>query len=130
MKKTKTSLLLFLLAPLLQQAHATDCEPNGYGGLFCINDDGSTTDSIPNEVDGMETYSDHGELSSTSPVEDGNDQMLSGSDANATTSTMSNTLNSNLERKDDPLKGQDWNAPSNLNSDGAATSSMDMLKSQ
>ncbi|MBE0092281.1 RND transporter [Raoultella planticola] len=110
-----------------QTAYASDCQPNGLGGSFCINDDGTTSDSIPNEVDGQETYSDNGTMSSTSPTEDGNDQMISGSDPSASSGTMSNTLNSKVSRSDDPLIGKDWNAPSNLNSDGAATSSMSIL---
>lgn len=62
MNKTKASLLLLLLAPLLQSAHATDCESNGYGGSFCINDDGTTSDSMPNEVNGQDVYSSNGTL--------------------------------------------------------------------
>ncbi|MCE9899649.1 RND transporter [Raoultella terrigena] len=122
---------LFLGASLLligfQSTYAAECQPNGLGGSFCINEDGTTSDSIPNEVDGQETYTDNGTLSSSSPTEDGNDQMLSGSDPSNSTDTMSNTLNSKVDRKDDPLIGQSWNKPSNLNGDGAATSSMDML---
>ncbi|MEF3100140.1 RND transporter [Raoultella terrigena] len=116
-----------LLVMGFQSAYAAECQPNGLGGSFCINDDGTTSDSIPNEVDGQETYSDNGTLSSSSPTEDGNDQMLSGSDPSNPTDTMSNTLNSKVDRKDDPLIGPSWNKPSNLSGDGAATSSMDML---
>ncbi|HHT7529225.1 RND transporter [Raoultella planticola] len=121
---------LVILMTGLHQTYAAECQSNGLGGSFCINDDGTTSDSIPNEVDGKETYSSNGAMSSTSPIEDGNEQMLSGSSPSAVSGKMSNTLNSEVSRSDDPLIGKDWNTPSNLNSDGAATSSMNMLHSQ
>ncbi|HEB5259241.1 TPA: RND transporter, partial [Klebsiella pneumoniae] len=48
---------LLLLTALASPAFAADCQPNGIGGSFCINDDGTTTDTVPNEVNGMDTYS-------------------------------------------------------------------------
>lgn len=135
MKNIHMGLIVLLLAPFLHSAYAADCEDNGLGGQFCINDDGTTTDSISNEVDGQETYSSNGSLSSSSPVEDGNDQMLSGSDfgsgsdsdsdSSGTVSLLNNTMKSKPARS--PLAGRDWNSPSNLN-DGSATSSMDNIR--
>lgn len=121
---------LVILMTNFHQTYAAECQPNGLGGSFCINDDGTTSDSIPNEVDGKETYSDNGSMSSTSPTENGNDQMLSGSAPSVAAGKMSNTLNSKVSRSDDPLIGRDWNTPSNLISDGAATSSMNRLDFQ
>ena len=128
LKRFLLSSAIFLVC--IQPSYSADCQPNGLGGSFCINDDGTTSDSIPNEVDGQETYSDNGTMSSTSPTEDGNNQMISGSDPSASTDAMSNRLNSTVSRSDDPLIGKDWNKPSNLNSDGAATSSMNRIDSQ
>ena len=51
---------LLLLTALASPALAADCQPNGIGGSFCINDDGTTTDTVPNEVNGMDTYSNNG----------------------------------------------------------------------
>ncbi|AYW54131.1 RND transporter [Raoultella ornithinolytica] len=123
MKKNITGILVLCLIPFLHPAYAEDCEDNGLGGSFCINDDGTTTDSIQNEVNGKEIYSSDGSLSSTSPIEDGNDQMLSGSDPSDSDRPINNTLNSKSDRKNDPLVGKDWNSPSYLNSDGSAVSS-------
>ncbi|SSG04770.1 RND transporter [Klebsiella quasipneumoniae] len=52
----KMSLPLLLLTALASPTFAADCQPNGIGGSFCINDDGTTTDTVPNEVNGMDTY--------------------------------------------------------------------------
>ena len=38
---------LLLLTALASPAFAADCQPNGIGGSFCINDDGTTTDTVP-----------------------------------------------------------------------------------
>lgn len=122
--------LIFVASVLMvgfQSARAAECQSNGLGGSFCVNDDGTTTDSIPNEVNGEEKYSDNGTLTSTSPVEDGDDQMLSGSDPSDSTHALSNTLHSSSDQQDDSLVGKSWNKPANLNGDGAATSSMDMV---
>ncbi|ENP7130078.1 TPA: RND transporter [Raoultella planticola] len=131
MNKNITGILVLCLTTFLHPAYAEDCEDNGLGGMFCINDDGTTTDSIQNEVNGQETYSSNGSVSSSSPVEDGNDQMLSGSDlgsdsdSSGTDSLLNNTMKSKPVR--DSLTGRDWNSPSNLN-DGSATSSMDNIR--
>lgn len=39
--------------------------------LFCINDDGTTTDTVPNEVNGMDTYSNNGGYTSSCPIGQG-----------------------------------------------------------
>ncbi|EKQ8001590.1 RND transporter [Raoultella ornithinolytica] len=123
MKKNITGILVLYLILFLHPAYAEDCEDNGLGGSFCINDDGTTTDSIQNEINGQETYSSDGSLTSTSPLEDGNDQMLSGSEFTDSDNAINNTLNSRPDKKDDPLIGKDWNSPSYLSSDGSAVSS-------
>ncbi len=56
---------LLLLTALASPAFAADCQPNGIGGSFCINDDGTTTDTVPNEVNGMDTYSNNGGYTSS-----------------------------------------------------------------
>lgn len=56
----KSAYRLLLLTALASPAFAADCQPNGIGGSFCINDDGTTTDTVPNEVNGMDTYSNNG----------------------------------------------------------------------
>ena len=111
------------LTLVTELSYAVDCEPNSIGGQFCINDDGTTSDSMPNEVGGVDTYSQNGGLTSTDPSTDGNDEMIDGSIISTQDSPLNNTLKSNSDSSDDPLRGRDWNSPSNLNSDGAATSS-------
>ena len=117
----KIGLPLLLLASLAVPAFAADCQPNGIGGSFCINDDGTTTDTVPNEVNGMDTYSDNGGYTSSLPDQSGADEALEGS----TMSTQQDTVASS-DQGDSALAGRDWHAPSNLN-DGAATSSMSLL---
>ena len=109
----KIGLPLLLLASLAVPAFAADCQPNGIGGSFCINDDGTTTDTVPNEVNGGYT--------SSLPDQSGADEALEGS----TMSTQQDTVASSGQG-DSALAGRDWHAPSNLN-DGAATSSMSLL---
>ncbi|GAB6221012.1 RND transporter [Klebsiella pneumoniae] len=62
---------LLLLTALASPAFAADCQPNGIGGSFCINDDGTTTDTVPNEVNGMDTYSNNGGYTSSLPDRSG-----------------------------------------------------------
>ncbi|HIE8670227.1 hypothetical protein [Escherichia coli] len=137
MMKTKADLLLLLLAPLLQQAHATDCEPNGYGGTFCINDDGTTSDSIPNEVNGQDVYSSNGTSKIISPDESGMNNVLNDNDDDENSDlngsldpdSLSSQNNTNQgstghDEANNPLMGRDWNSPANINSDGSATSSI------
>ena len=117
----KIGLTLLLLASLAVPAFAADCQPNGIGGSFCINDDGTTTDTVPNEVNGMDTYSNNGGYTSSLPDQSGADEALEGS----TMSTQQDTVASSGQG-DSALAGRDWHAPSNLN-DGAATSSKSLL---
>ncbi|WP_251988689.1 RND transporter [Escherichia coli] len=108
-----------LVFPGLQSVHAADCTPNGLGGQFCVNDDGSTSDSIPNELNGMDTLSSDRSLTSTENTDSGADAELEGSNVD-----MTHQAPSKLSNKPDPaLMGRDWNNPSNLG-DGSATSSM------
>lgn len=108
-----------LVFPGLQSVNAADCTPNGLGGQFCVNDDGSTSDSIPNELNGMDTLSSDGSLTSTENTDSGADAELEGSNVD-----MTHQAPSKLSNKPDPaLMGRDWNNPSNLG-DGSATSSM------
>ncbi len=65
---------LLLLTALASPAFAADCQPNGIGGSFCINDDGTTTDTVPNEVNGMDTYSNNGGYTSSLPDRSGADE--------------------------------------------------------
>lgn len=65
----KNASLIILLAPLLQSAYAEDCQPNGLGGFFCINEDGSTSSSVQNEAEGVDTL--HSDGSWTSSIQDG-----------------------------------------------------------
>ena len=67
----KISLPLLLLTALASPTFAADCQPNGIGGSFCINDDGTTADTVPNEVNGMDTYSNNGGYSSSLPDQSG-----------------------------------------------------------
>ncbi len=137
MNKTKASLLLLLLAPLLQQAHATDCESNGYGGSFCINDDGTTSDSMPNEINGQDVYSSNGTLKIIPPDESGTNDVLNDNEDDENSglndaldpnslSSQGNTNQSSTghDEANNPLMGRDWNSPANINSDGSATSSI------
>ncbi|EOD9047360.1 RND transporter [Klebsiella quasipneumoniae] len=117
----KISLPLLLLTALASPTFAADCQPNGIGGSFCINDDGTTTDTVPNEVNGMDTYSNNGGYSSSLPDQSGAEEALEGS----TLSTQQDSVDSSGQG-DSALAGRDWHSPSNLN-DGAATSSMSLL---
>lgn len=117
----KISLPLLLLTALASPTFAADCQPNGIGGSFCINDDGTTTDTVPNEVNGMDTYSNNGGYSSSLPDQSGAEEALEGS----TLSTQQDSVASSGQG-DSALAGRDWHSPSNLN-DGAATSSMSLL---
>ena len=114
-----------LLLPFLHSAFAADCEPNNLGGSFCINDDGSVSSSVPNEVGGTDTYSSGGGWQSTIADDAGADEELSGSSIDTDPST-----DASPTQTDTQLKGRDWNAPSNITSDGSATSSMKMLEQQ
>lgn len=87
--------------------------------LFCINDDGTTTDTVPNEVNGMDTYSNNGGYTSSLPDRSGADEALEGS-------SLSTQQGVGSGQSDSALAGRDWHSPANLN-DGAATSSMSML---
>ncbi|HBQ2180301.1 TPA: RND transporter [Klebsiella pneumoniae subsp. pneumoniae] len=110
---------LLLLTALASPAFAADCQPNGIGGSFCINDDGTTTDTVPNEVNGMDTYSNNGGYTSSLPDRSGADEALEGS-------SLSTQQVVGSEQSDSALAGRDWHSPANLN-DGAATSSMSLL---
>lgn len=114
----KISLPLLLLTALASPTFAADCQPNGIGGSFCINDDGTTTDTVPNEVNGMDTYSNNGGYSSSLPDQSGAEEALEGS----TLSTQQDSVASSGQG-DSALAGRDWHSPS----DGAATSSMSLL---
>lgn len=119
MKNINMGLLILLLTPFLHLAYAADCDDNGLGGKFCINDDGSTSDSIPNELSGTDTLSSDGSLTSTENTDSGADAELEGSTVDTT-----HQLPSKISNKPDPaLMGRDWNNPSNLG-DGSATSSI------
>ncbi|TCL46372.1 hypothetical protein EDC47_11446 [Raoultella planticola] len=111
------------LTILAKFSYAIDCQPNNIGGQFCINDDGTTTNSMPNETGGIDTYSQNGEITSTEPDTAGNDEMLDGSNTSTQNKPLSNTFKSKPDSSDDPLTGRNWNSPSNINSEGAATSS-------
>ncbi len=87
--------------------------------LFCINDDGTTTDTVPNEVNGMDTYSNNGGYTSSLPDRSGADEALEGS-------SLSTQQGVGSGQSDSALAGRDWHSPANLN-DGAATSSMSLL---
>lgn len=87
--------------------------------LFCINDDGTTTDTVPNEVNGMDTYSNNGGYTSSLPDRSGADEALEGS-------SLSTQQVVGSGQSDSALAGRDWHSPANLN-DGAATSSMSLL---
>lgn len=102
-----------------QSGFAADCQPNGIGGSFCINDDGTTTDTVPNEVNGMDTYSNNGGYTSSLPDRSGADEALEGS-------SLSTQQGVGSGQSDSALAGRDWHSPANLN-DGAATSSMSLL---
>lgn len=119
MKNINMGLIILLLTPFLHPAYAADCEDNGLGGKFCINDDGSTSDSVPNELSGTDTLSSDGSLTSTEGTDSGADAELEG-----TTVDTTHQLPSKISNKPDPaLMGRDWNNPSNLG-DGSATSSI------
>ncbi|PXL12445.1 RND transporter [Klebsiella variicola] len=121
------SIMLFLSTGF---AYASDCDDNGLGGKFCVNNDGSTTDSIPNEVNGMDTYSSDGSWASTQ--DDGVNSEVSDAHSDEAGVTLTpdqiNQSASSLSKKKDSsaLMGKDWHSPSNLN-DGSATSSMSIL---
>ncbi len=87
--------------------------------LFCINDDGTTTDTVPNEVNGMDTYSNNGGYTSSLPDRSGADEALEGS-------SLSTQQGVGSGQSDSALAGRDWHSPANLN-DGAAASSMSLL---
>lgn len=106
-------------------AYAADCEPNNMGGQVCVNDDGTTSDSIPNEVNGLDTYSSNGKWSSTTPDGAGTNEAIDGS----TLSPQDEAISSSSGKSDSALMGRDWNSSSNIQSDGAATSSAAMANS-
>ncbi|WP_243216823.1 RND transporter [Klebsiella pneumoniae] len=108
-----------ILLPFSQLIYAADCQPNGLGGSFCINDDGTTTDSMPNETNGMDTISNNGTLTTTESNDNGSDAELDGS-------SLSTTDEPSPDEHDKALMGNDWNSPSNLG-DGSATSRMSVL---
>lgn len=106
--------------------HASDCEPNNMGGQFCVNDDGTASDSMPNEVSGQDTYSSDGKWSSTVPDGAGTNEAIDGT----TLLPDDDTISSPSSRKSDSsLMGRDWNSASNIQTDGAATSSAAMANS-
>lgn len=114
--------LLFSVIALMSLAtftYAADCEPNNLGGQFCINDDGTTSDSMPNEVSGEDTYSNNGKWTSTVPDGAGTDEAIDGS----TLSPQDEAISSSPGGSNSALMGKDWNSASNIQSDGAATSS-------
>lgn len=76
MKINELKLPLIAIVLCFQPVYAAECQPNGLGGTFCVNNDGTTSDSIPNDVGGMDTYSSGGELTSSVPDNDGSDQVL------------------------------------------------------
>ncbi len=138
MSFNKKILLMVLLSPLLQNAHAANCEPNGLGGSLCVNDNGTTSDSIKNNGDGLDTLSSNGKW--TSSVQDGAgvESTLNNNGITAKPSSgvslnapprpkTDDTLNGTYEPKPDDLDkallGSDWNSPSNIISDSPATSS-------
>ncbi|XBS68533.1 hypothetical protein ABK905_17795 [Acerihabitans sp. KWT182] len=101
----KKAFLILLLAPLLRSAYAEDCQPNGLGGSYCINDDGTTSNSIPNEADGKDTLYSDGRWTSTS--EDGTDeeQVFDSKGAVSNSSPDESGLNDNSESDHDSLPG-------------------------
>lgn len=101
------------LSPL---THAADCQPNNMGGQFCINDNGTTSDSMPNEIGGEDTLSSGGQLESTTSLGSGASQEMAGS-------TLSDDSTSPSTTSSSALRGRDWNSASNIQTDGAATSS-------
>lgn len=106
--------------------YATDCESNNMGGQFCINDDSTASDSMPNEVSGQDTYSSDGKWSSTVPDGAGTNEAIDGT----TLLPDDDTISSPASRKSDStLMGRDWNSASNVQTDGAATSSAVMANS-
>lgn len=53
-------LLLLFLIVLVSLVFVVDCQLNGIGGFFCINDDGMIIDMVFNEVNGMDIYLNNG----------------------------------------------------------------------
>lgn len=108
-------------------AYSASCEPNNLGGQFCINDNGTTSDSLPNEVSGEDTYSNNGKWTSTIPDGAGANAALDGS---TLPDPDENDGSSSSSAPDSALMGRDWNSASNIQSDGAATSSAAIANSQ
>lgn len=111
MKLHQILLPALLLTSAVSCGYAAECDPNGVGGTFCVNDDGTTTDTMPNEVNGIDTLTGDGKLTS-SP------ESIGDTDADDAASPAG--------QPDAALEGHDWNAPANIN-EGGATSSMDIL---
>lgn len=108
-------------------AYSANCEPNNLGGQFCVNDNGTTSDSLPNEVSGEDTYSNNGKWTSTVPDSAGANAALDGS---TLPDQDENVGSSSSGTSDSALMGRDWNSSSNIQSDGAATSSAAVANSQ
>ena len=85
------------------------CRPSAkrHWRLFCINDDGTTTDTVPNEVNGMDTYSNNGGYTSSLPDRSGADEALEGS-------SLSTQQGVGSGQSDSALAGRDWHSPANL----------------
>lgn len=115
-----------ILISMTEVTYASDCEPNNMGGQVCVNDDGTTSDSIPNEINGLDTYSSDGQWSSTTPDGAGTNEAIDGS----TLSPQDETISSSSGQSDSALIGKDWNSASNIQSDGAATSSTALANSR
>ncbi|HED2543452.1 RND transporter [Raoultella planticola] len=117
---------VLILISLTATTYAADCEPNYLGGQFCINDDGTTSDSMPNEAGGVDTYSNNGKWTSTVPDVAGEKEAIDG----ATLAPQDQAISSSPSETDSALMGKDWNSASNIQSDGAATSSAAIINSQ
>jgi hypothetical protein len=116
---------MLLLASILRSAYANDCQPNGLGGTFCINDDGSTSSSMPNEAGGQDTISNDGKLTSTYQDGTGMEYTLSGKGVTAKPSpekSLSDSSGPKPGTSANALLGSHWNTSPDGNSDGAATS--------
>lgn len=127
MRFKKILLSVFTLMSLTTFTYAADCEPNNLGGQFCINDDGTTSDSMPNEVSGEDTYSNNGKWTSTVPDGAGADEAIAGS---IPAPEGEDVGSSSSGESDGALMGKDWNSASNIQSDGAATSSTAIVNSR
>ena len=130
---------IFLTTLISQVVQATECEPNAIGGHFCINDDGTTSNSMPNAFGGEDTYLSNGKWKSTISDESGSVYTMRSSgpttidppsqeshiqDHQKLTDGVINDPDIRRKKNNDALLGRDWNSPSNVTSDGSATSSI------